>query len=102
MGRRSKFDASFKAKVALEAVKEQKTLNELAKEFSVSPLKISAWKSEFLQNASAAFIKPDSSQDRLVKHLNAEKDRLLKKVGELSIENDFFANACEDAGLKVR
>lgn len=56
MGRKSKFDASFKAKLALEAVKEQKTLNELAKEFNVSPLKISARKSEFLQNASAAFL----------------------------------------------
>lgn len=47
MGRRSKFEASFKAKVALEAVKEQKTLNELAKEFKVSPSKIAAWKAEF-------------------------------------------------------
>ena len=102
MGRRSKFEASFKAKVALEAVKEQKTLNELAKEFKVSPSKFAAWKAEFLQNASAAFVKLDSSQERLVKHLNAEKAQLLKKVGELTIENDFFASACEDAGLKVR
>ena len=102
MGRRSKFEASFKARVALEAVKEQKTLNELAKEFKVSPSKITAWKAEFLQNASAAFVKPDSSQERQIKHLSAEKDRLLKKVGELTIENDFFASACEDAGLKVK
>ena len=56
LGRRSKFVTSFKAKVALEVLKEQKTLNELAKEFNVSPLKISALKSEFLQNASAAFL----------------------------------------------
>ena len=102
MGRRSKFEASFKARVALEAIKEQKTLTELAREYKVSPLKITAWKSEFLQNASAAFVKPDASRDRLVRHLTAEKDRLLKKVGELTIENDFFASACEDAGLKVK
>ena len=102
MGRRSKFEASFKARVALEAIKEQKTLTELAREYKVSPSKITAWKSEFLQNASAAFVKPDASQDRLVRHLTAEKDRLLKKVGELTIENDFFASACEDAGLKVK
>ena len=74
MGRRSKFEASFKARVALEAVKEQKTLNELAKEFKVSPSKITAWKAEFLQNASAAFVKPDSSQEWQIKHLSAEKD----------------------------
>ncbi|MCK9160093.1 MAG: transposase [Bacteroidaceae bacterium] len=102
MGRRSKFEASFKGKVVLEAIKEQKTLNELAKEFKVSPSKIAVWKTEFLQKASAAFAKSDTSQEKLVKDLNAEKDRLLKKVGELTIKNDFFARACEDAGLKVR
>ena len=100
MGRRSKFEASFKAKVALEAVKEQKTLNELAKEFKVSPSKIAAWKAEFLQNACAAFVKPDSSQERLVKHLNAEKAQLLKKVGELTIENDFFASGLRGCRTK--
>ena len=102
MGRKSKFEASFKAKVALEAIKEQKTLTELAKEFEVPPVKITAWKQEFLANASAAFVSPDTSREKEFSHLKAEKDRLLKKVGELTIENDFFASACEDAGLKVR
>ncbi|MCH3993725.1 MAG: transposase [Prevotella sp.] len=102
MGRRSKFEPSFKAKVALEAAKEQKTLSELAKEFGVSPAKISEWKEELLQNAGAAFINPDESQDKAVRKLKSEKERLLKKVGELTLENDFFASACEDAGLKVR
>lgn len=102
MGRRSKFDPAFKAKVSIEAIKEQKTLNELGKEFELSPPKIAAWKAEFLQNSSAAFIKSDTFPDREIAHLKREKERLLKKVGELTIENDFFAKACEDAGLKVR
>ncbi|MCH3995736.1 MAG: transposase [Prevotella sp.] len=102
MGRRSKFEPSFKAKVALEAAKEQKTLSELAKEFGVSPAKISEWKEELLQNAGAAFINSDESQYKAVRKLKSEKERLLKKVGELTLENDFFASACEDAGLKVR
>ena len=37
-----------------------------------------------------------------LKKVTAEKDRLLKKVGQLTIDCDFFAKACEDAGLKVR
>jgi transposase len=102
MGRRSKFEPSFKAKVALEAAKEQKTLSELAKEFGVSPAKISEWKEELLQNAGAAFINPDESQYKAVRKLKSEKERLLKKVGELTLECDFFASACEDAGLKVK
>ena len=60
------------------------------------------WKEELLQNAGAAFINPDESQDKAVRKLKSEKERLLKKVGELTLENDFFASACEDAGLKVR
>ena len=102
MGRRSKFEPSFKAKVALEALKNEKTLIELSKEFNVSPSKISSWKDELLHNASSVFLKADHSDEKVVTHLKSEKDRILKKIGELTVENDFFARACEDAGLKIR
>jgi transposase-like protein len=52
-----KFNPAFKAKVALEAVKNQKTLAELAKEFDINPVMISKWKAEFLENLSATFEK---------------------------------------------
>lgn len=51
---RRKFTPVFKAKVALEAVKNQHTLAELAIKYEVSPVIISRWKSEFLENMSAA------------------------------------------------
>ncbi len=54
---RRKFTPAFKAKVALEAVKNQHTLAELATKYEVSPVIISRWKSEFLENMSAAFEK---------------------------------------------
>ena len=54
---RRKFNPAFKAKVALEAVKNQKTLAELAKEFDINPVMISKWKAEFLENLSATFEK---------------------------------------------
>ncbi len=101
MGRTSKFTAAFKAKVVIEALKEKKTLAELAKRFDVSPTKITEWKDEFVKNASNAFEGPDSN-NREMKKVKAENDRLLHKVGQLTLENDFFAKACEDAGLKVR
>jgi transposase-like protein len=47
MGRRSKYSSEFKAKVALEAIKEKETLAALAKRFDVSPSKITEWKDEF-------------------------------------------------------
>ncbi len=49
---RRKFSADFKAKVALEAVKNQQTLAELAIKFDVNPVMISKWKSEFLENCN--------------------------------------------------
>jgi transposase-like protein len=50
---RRKFSAAFKAKVVIEALKEQMTIQELSSKFEVHPNQISIWKSEFLANASA-------------------------------------------------
>ncbi len=52
---RRKFAPAFKTKVALEAVKNQQTLAELAKKFEVNPIMISRWKAEFLANMGAIF-----------------------------------------------
>ena len=51
-GTRKKYDAKFKAKVALEAIKERETLNELAVKYEVSPIMISRWKNEFIENSA--------------------------------------------------
>lgn len=98
MARQSKFTASFKAKVAVEALKETEPLESPAKKYGVAPSKITEW---LLNNADKAFGKDTESKSEL-KKVRAEKDRLLKKVGQLTIDCDFFAQACEDAGLKVR
>ena len=55
MGRMIKFTPAYKAKVAIEAIKENETVAELAKRFEVSPVKIVEWKAEFLANAAQAF-----------------------------------------------
>lgn len=47
---RKKYDASFKAKVAIEAIREHETLSELAAKYEVSPVMISRWKKEFIDN----------------------------------------------------
>ena len=101
MGRPSKFDASFKAKVAIEALQEKATLQELAKKYGVAPSIINSWKEELLQNSKRAF-ESDSADKRALKELKAQNAKLERKVGQLTLECDFFAEACEDAGLKVR
>ena len=51
----NRYDAKFKTKVALEAIKGRETLNELAVKYEVSPIMISRWKKEFIENSAAAF-----------------------------------------------
>ena len=94
--KRRKFTNKFKAMVALAAIREQKTLAELSKEFEVSPNQISQWKQEAIRNMEKAFVekgKEKSEED--------EKSirKLREKVGELTIERDFFEDACKRLGL---
>ena len=101
MGRKSKFDSSFKSKVAIEAVKEQRTLQEIAKEFNVSPSKVREWKTEFLQNANKAF-ETQSTDGKELKKTKAELNRAYKALGQAKVERDFFAEACESIQRKRR
>jgi transposase len=81
-----------KAKIALEALKEQKAVNEIAQEYGVHPTQIGLWKKALLENASQLFevkrgskpIDPQSDQVRLyakIGQLNMELDWLKKKSG---------------------
>jgi transposase len=84
---RRKFSKEFKAKVALEAIKGQRTINELAQEFSVHPNQISLWKKQMLASAPEVF---GNGKDREAERLELERDRLYKKVGQLQVEVDFL------------
>ena len=79
--------AVFKAKVALEAVKGEQSLMELAERFQVHPNQITEWKKHLLEKASEVFEKgKKSSLEPDVKELHA-------KIGRLTMENDFLAVA---------
>ena len=78
--------AVFKAKVALEAIKGEQTLVELAARFQVHPNQITEWKKQLLDRAAEIFDKEKKSQEPDVKELHA-------KIGRLAIENDFLAVA---------
>lgn len=82
---RRKFSSSFKAKVAIEALKEQMTLQELSSKFEVHPNQISTWKQEFLSNASVVF---ETKVDK--KDGDIDKEKLYKVIGEQKVEIDFL------------
>ena len=86
--------AVFKAKVALAAVKGEKTLAELAEQFDIHPNQITQWKSQLQEGAAGVFgeARPDQAAPVDLKALHA-------KIGELALENDFLEGALTKAGL---
>ena len=86
---------AFKAKVALAAVKGDKTLAELAQQFDVHPNQITQWKGQLLEGAANVF-----GADRTEpKSESIDLKALHAKIGELTLENDFLEGALTKAGL---
>ena len=84
---RRNHSAAFKAKVALEALKEGQTLVELAERFEVHPNQITEWKKQLLEKAPEIFEKGKKNPNEPdIKELHA-------KIGRLTMENDFLAVA---------
>lgn len=86
---RRKFTAKFKAKVAIEALQERMTIQQIASKYEIHPNQISQWKRQFLDGAESVFESDTSAKDQQ-KELQSEQDKLYKKIGRLQVENDFL------------
>lgn len=84
MGRR-KHSSDFKKRVALEAIREQKTINQIAKEFQLHPVQVSEWKRQLLDGCGLAF---EGDCRRGIRE--EEIAALEQKIGRLCVENDFL------------
>lgn len=88
--RRKRYSAEFKAKVALEAIRGEQTINELAARYELHPNMITNWKLQAIENMSAAF---SGASERSIKADEAQIKELHAKIGQLTVERDFLAKA---------
>ena len=86
---------AFKAKVALAAIKGDKTLAELAQQYDVHPNQITTWRTQLLEGAAGVFGGAPAETAEPVVDLKA----LHAKIGQLALENDFLSGALTKAGL---
>ena len=91
---RRNHSAAFKAKVALAALKGEKTLAELATQFDVHPNQITDWKTRLQEGAAGIF-----GEDKAEEQAKVDVVRMQSKIGELALANDFLESALVKAGL---
>ena len=98
--KRKSYSADFKAKLVLEVLEGEKTINEIASKYEVQPLSLRNWKKQFLENMSLAFDKSAVVKEYkdAIEILQGEKDAIAKKLGETIVEKDFVVEKLASLG----
>ncbi len=86
---RRRFNAAFKAEVAIEAIKGLKTISEIAQQYELHPVQVTQWKKEFLARSVEVF-ESDSKHEQELERLRKERDKLFREIGELKFENSWY------------
>jgi putative transposase len=102
--KRRSYTSEFKVKLVLEVLREERTLGEIAAAWEINPNQLSKWKREFLDRAMGIFDETRQSreQEKSAKEAEDEKFRMLKTIGQLTLERDYLKAATEklaDRGL---
>ncbi len=90
MKKRKNHSPEYKAKVALEAIRDEMTLAELSKKYGVHPTQIGTWKLAAIENTATAFTRRGAALEQVSA---AEVDKLHSKIGQLVVERDFLVDA---------
>lgn len=97
MPKRKRFDADFKRKVAVEAIKEEKTIQSIAAEYNIHTSQVNEWKKKALETISESFGAKRSKSE--LKRLENENDRLKKLVGQRDLELDWLTKKSKQLGI---
>lgn len=94
---RRRHDATFKARVALEALKGIKTIQEIAKEYEIHPVQVSDWKKTMQERMASVFER--GADSTVAEDFDRERVALQSKIGQLTIEVDFLEKKSKQLGL---
>jgi len=92
--------ADFKSKVALEALREQQPIYEIAKRYQVHASQVTEWKRALQGNANSVFEGTSAKHDETLK-LKVKDDRLYKQIGQLQVEVDFLKDSCDQLSAVI-
>jgi transposase-like protein len=95
---KKQYSPEFKAKVALEAIRGEKTVPELASQYQIHPTVINGWKRKLLEEASQVF-DGESKRQKVKEDAQNQIDELYRQIGQLKVERDFLANRSAQLGL---
>ena len=96
--KRKQYSPPFKAKVAIEAIRGQKTTAELASQYEIHPTMINNWKRDLLDKASELFDNGKTT-GQVEGETQAQIDELYRQIGQLTVERDFLAKRSAQLGL---
>jgi len=84
--KRTRYNTDFKLKVAIEAIKEQKTINEIASQYQIHPNQVTKWKKQLLDEGSVIF----EDGRKKAKANEVPEERLYQQIGQLQVELDWL------------
>jgi len=96
--KRRQYSPEFKSKVAIAAIRGEKTAAELAAQYEIHPTQVNGWKRELLEKASTLFDNGKSAS-KAQASAKAENDELYRQIGKLKVERDFLAERSAKLGL---
>jgi transposase-like protein len=89
---KKKYGSKFKSQVALEAIRGDRTIAEIASEYNLHPNLVSQWKKKLMSEAAGLFATRQEKQEEA----QYPEDELLRKIGQLNVENDFLRKKYSD------
>ena len=96
--KKKQYSSQFKAKVALEAIRGEKAVPELASQYQIHPTVINGWKRKLLEDANQIF-EVESKGLKVKEDDQGQINELYRQIGQLKVERDFLANRSAQLGL---